>query len=135
MTHTWLQIGAIVAGLVFADAAASAQTVKPQPFVIPLDSSKAYQELLTGAPQTSGVRSGLVRLQPGATVGWHTTGQHEETLVILHGQGAALIEGQPDRPFAAPAVAYIPPATRHNVKNTGTGLLEYVYVVAPVTQK
>ena len=33
--------------------------------------------------------------------------------------------------FVAPASAYIPPETRHNVKNTGTEPLEYVYVVAP----
>ncbi len=31
-----------------------------------------------------------------------------------------------DEPFA-----YIPPATRHNVKNTGSQVLEYVWVVAP----
>jgi len=50
--------------------------------------------------------------------------------VILHGQGAALIEGQPARNFAAPAIAYIPPGARHNVQNTGHEPLEYVYVVA-----
>jgi oxalate decarboxylase/phosphoglucose isomerase-like protein (cupin superfamily) len=33
--------------------------------------------------------------------------------------------------FSAPAFAYIPPATRHNVSNTGKTPLEYVYVVAP----
>ena len=70
-------------------------------------------------------------LQPGETVGWHTTGKNEEALVILHGQGEALIDGQAGQPFVAPAFVYIPPATRHNVLNTGTEPLEYVYVVAP----
>jgi mannose-6-phosphate isomerase-like protein (cupin superfamily) len=32
-------------------------------------------------------------------------------------------------------LAYIPPATRHNVTNTGAELLEYVYVVAPAAEK
>jgi mannose-6-phosphate isomerase-like protein (cupin superfamily) len=77
------------------------------------------------------MRSGFVRLQPGATVGWHTTGKNEEALVILHGQGEALIDGQAKQPFVAQAFVYIPPATRHNVLNTGTEPLEYVYVVAP----
>jgi mannose-6-phosphate isomerase-like protein (cupin superfamily) len=77
------------------------------------------------------MRSGFVRLKPGATVGWHTTGQNEESLVILHGEGEALIDGQPKQTFTAPAFAYIPPATRHNVSNTGKTPLEYVYVVAP----
>jgi mannose-6-phosphate isomerase-like protein (cupin superfamily) len=77
------------------------------------------------------MRSGFVRLKPGASVGWHSTGQNEETLVILHGRGEALIEGQAGRGFAAPMAVYIPPATRHNVANTGGEPLEYVYVVAP----
>lgn len=63
-------------------------------------------------------------------MGWHTTGHNEEALVILQGEGAALIEGQPEQKFHAPAFAYIPPETRHNVSNTGSQVLEYVYVVA-----
>ena len=78
------------------------------------------------------MRSGLVLLKPRESVGWHTTGRNEEALVILRGRGEALIEGQPGRLFAAPMLVYIPPATRHNVSNTGNELLEYVYVVAPV---
>jgi mannose-6-phosphate isomerase-like protein (cupin superfamily) len=81
------------------------------------------------------MRSGFVRLKPGATVGWHTTGEHEEALVILHGKGEALIDGKEKQAFAAPALVYIPPATRHDVANTGGEPLEYVYVVAPATQQ
>jgi len=109
------------------------QTAKPQPLVIPLQCAGGDCPLLTGIPRTAGMRSGFVRLLPGATVGWHTTGKNEESLVILQGQGQAMIEGQASRPFAAPAVVYIPPATRHNVKNTGEVPLQYVYVVAPAS--
>jgi mannose-6-phosphate isomerase-like protein (cupin superfamily) len=77
------------------------------------------------------MRSGFVRLKPGEVVGWHTTGKNEESLVVLPGRGEAHIEGAPARPFAAPALVYIPPATRHNVANVGDRVLEYVYVVAP----
>jgi len=76
------------------------------------------------------MRSGFVRLEPGKSVGWHSTGQNEESLVILHGQGDALIEGQAKQSFAAPAFVYIPAATRHNVTDTGRETLEYVFVVA-----
>ena len=69
--------------------------------------------MLQGAPQTTGMRSGFVRLKPGGSVGWHTTGKNEEALVILHGQGEALIDGQAKQTFVGPAFAYIPPATRH----------------------
>jgi mannose-6-phosphate isomerase-like protein (cupin superfamily) len=108
-----------------------AQTAKPHPLVVPLQCSQADCSLLAGVPQTTGMRSGFVRLKPGATVGWHTTGKNEEALVILHGQGDALIDGQAKQPFVASMLVYIPPMTRHNVANTGKELLEYVYVVAP----
>ena len=107
----------------------------PRPLARSLDCPKGRCPLLQGVPQTMGMRSGFVRLQPGATVGWHTTGQHEEALVILRGQGEALIDGQAKQAFIAPAFAYIPPMTRHNVLNTGEEPLEYVYVVAPVPAK
>jgi mannose-6-phosphate isomerase-like protein (cupin superfamily) len=81
------------------------------------------------------MRSGFVRLRPGATVGWHATGQNEESLVILHGQRDVLIEAQKKQSFNAPAFAYIPPSTRHNVSNTGKDILEYVYVVAPAARR
>jgi quercetin dioxygenase-like cupin family protein len=106
----------------------------PQPFARPLACPAGDCPLLQGAPQTTGMRSGFVRLKPGAAVGWHTTGKNEEALVILRGQGEALIDGQAKQTFVAPAFAYIPPATRHNVSNTGKGPLEYVYVVAPVAR-
>jgi len=98
-----------------------------------LDCPQGDCELLRGAPETSGMRSGFVRLHPGEAVGWHTTGKNEEELVIPHGKGEAQIDGQPSMSLAAPAVAYIPKNTRHNVQNTGSDTLEYVYVVAPTT--
>jgi mannose-6-phosphate isomerase-like protein (cupin superfamily) len=109
----------------------SSQTAPSHALTLPLKCASGDCSLLHGAPQTAGMRSGFVRLKPGDSVGWHTTGQNEESLVILHGQGDALIEGEPGRSFTAPGFVYIPPATRHNVKNTGGEVLEYVYVVAP----
>ena len=108
----------------------SSRTRHPQPQTLPLKCAEGDCLLLRGIPQTAGMRSGLVRLGPRASVGWHNTGQNEEALVILHGRGEALIEGQPGRAFEAPMLVYIPPATRHNVANTGDVPLEYVYVVA-----
>ena len=121
----------IPVGLFVAGVPLSSQMSKPEPLTLPLVCPKADCPLLEGAPQTTGMRSGFVRLKPGETVGWHLTGQHEEALVILRGEGVALIDGHPKQAFVAPALAYIPPETRHNVQNTGTEILEYVYVVAP----
>ncbi len=107
------------------------QSPSRRPLSFALACAGADCPLLEGAPQSAGMRSGFVRLPPGASVGWHSTAHNEESLVILHGQGEALFEGFDKRPFAAPASLYIPPATRHNVTNTGRETLEYVYVVAP----
>ena len=125
----------VAAGLFLAASPIFSQTAKPQPLTVPLNGLQTDRPLLEGVPQTAGMCSGFVRLKPGATVGWHTTGKNEEALVILRGQGEALIDGHAKQPFAAPALVYIPPATRHNVANTGKEPLEYVYVVAPAKQR
>jgi|YelNatPaOPRAMG01_1025707.scaffolds.fasta_scaffold87355_2 mannose-6-phosphate isomerase-like protein (cupin superfamily) len=116
---------------ILALATLYSQAPKPQPLTLRLESTEKDQPLLRGVPQTAGMRSGFVRLKPGETVGWHTTGKNEESLVVLRGRGEALVAGKPSLSFTAPAFVYIPPATRHNVANTGDGPLVYVYVVAP----
>ena len=126
-------VASALIGLFFVAAArpVSSKPAGPQALTLALQCAGGDCPLLKGAPQTAGMRSGYVRLKPGETVGWHTTGKNEESLVILAGNGEARLEGQPAHPFSAPALVYIPPATRHNVANTGKGVLEYVYLVAP----
>jgi mannose-6-phosphate isomerase-like protein (cupin superfamily) len=109
----------------------ASQAPPRQAIEINLDCSGGDCPLLKGPPQTAGMRSGVVRLKPGESVGWHSTGQNEESLVILHGTGTAFLEGPGNLGFFAPQIVYIPPTTKHNVQNTGSDLLEYVYVVAP----
>jgi mannose-6-phosphate isomerase-like protein (cupin superfamily) len=123
----------ILSGLLLVLSLASQAPVR-QPLTMPLECPTGDCPLLKGAPQTAGMRSGFVRLEPGDSVGWHTTGENEESLVILRGQGEALIDGQAKRSLIGPGFAYIPPATRHNVTNTGKGPFEYVYVVAPAAK-
>jgi len=103
-----------------------------EPMTFALDCAGGDCPLLKGAPQTSGMRGGSVKLKPGESVGWHSTSGNKEALVILRGNGVANIEGRADVPLTQNMLAYIPPATRHNVTNTGTQILEYVWVVAPV---
>ncbi len=110
---------------------ASEEQEKREPMTFALDCAGGDCPLLKGAPQTSGMRAGSVNLKPGESVGWHSTSGNEEALLILHGSGVANIEGRPDVPLIEKVLAYIPPATRHNVTNTGTQVLEYVWVVAP----
>jgi len=105
---------------------------EPQFGIVELNDKPEYQRILEGPPQSHGMRSGRVYLEPGESCGQHSTKQHEELLVFLAGQGQLLIEGR--RPAAAGAgrVCYIPPETLHDVRNTGSEPLEYIYCVAPV---
>jgi mannose-6-phosphate isomerase-like protein (cupin superfamily) len=128
-----------IATALLISAPLPSQTEKPHPFTLPLACALGDCPILKGALQTGGMRSGFVRLKTGETVGWHTTGMNEEALVVLHGEGKVLIDdrsgGQPGLSFVAPALVYIPPATRHNVENTGKDPLEYEYVVAPAKEQ
>jgi mannose-6-phosphate isomerase-like protein (cupin superfamily) len=101
--------------------------------VIELADNPEYQPLLTGPPQTSGMRSGRVYLRPGEDCGQHSTKAHEETLVFLSGKGTSLI-GEQQTPFEVGQgrICYIPPYTIHNIKNTGAEPLVYIYCVAPI---
>jgi len=110
---------------------AAQERSKREPMMFALDCAGGDCPLLKGAPQTSGMRGGSVKLKLGESVGWHSTLGSEEALVILHGSGVANIEGHPDVPLTEKMLAYIPPATRHNITNTGKQDLEYVWVVAP----
>jgi len=109
--------------------------VRRVPLTFALDCAHGDCPLLTGTPETSGMRGGAVRLKPGESVGWHSTGTNEEALVILRGTGTAKIEGGADVPMHERTMVYIPPESKHNVANTGTEPLEYVWVVAPTAQQ
>ncbi len=122
---------AVLAFALLAGNPMHSQDTGKKPLTMPLECAAHDCPLLKGEPQTAGMRGGFVRLKPWEAVGWHTTGDHEEALVILRGSGEAQIEGREPMPIASRTMVYIPPATRHNVQNTGRELLEYVYVVAP----
>ncbi len=102
--------------------------------VIDLIQSSEYQPLLEGKPQTCGMRSGKVYLQAGEECGVHSTKENEETLVFLCGKGTAYI-GEKATLFEVGEgkICYIPPQTLHNIKNTGTKPLIYIYCVAPLS--
>ncbi len=126
---SWLMAVIVLA---FAATPISSQQQSYQPLSFHLECSNSDCPLLRGAPQTTGMRSGFVRLKPGESVGEHSTQEHEEALVVLQGQGKAEVEGREALPISSRMLAYIPPRSRHNVTNTGKEILEYVYVVAPI---
>jgi len=101
-----------------------------QPFVLTLPNDGSGYRSLLKPPRAVNLRSGLVWLEPGRDVGLHSTEGNEEMLVILEGDGALECEGCGRLGMAGGQIAYVPPDTRHNVFNTGTGPLRYIYIVS-----
>jgi len=110
---------------------AEAPSSKPSAKVVELNpQGKDYLQLLGGPPESVTMRSGLVVLAPQHSVGKHSTHQNEEILVVLEGKGEMIFKDKSTLPVEANHAVYCPPQTEHDVKNTGSGVLRYVYVVA-----
>ena len=99
--------------------------------VVPLNvHGSEYQPVLSGPPETVTMHSGLVVLAPDHSVGKHSTGRHEEVLIVLEGKGEMILGDGHTLPVEANHAVYCPPGTTHDVRNTGRKPLRYVYVVA-----
>jgi quercetin dioxygenase-like cupin family protein len=93
-------------------------------------SARGHTRILSGPPETVSMRSGAVVLLPGQSVGKHSTGEHEEAIVVLAGTGELRVTDGGPVELERHSVAYCPPATEHDVVNTGAEPLRYVYIVA-----
>ena len=100
-----------------------------KPKVIALEGNEKFQRLLAGAPETAGMKSGHVVLQPGESVGEHNTEAKEEAIIVLEGTAQVFIAGAVFCLVAGKQLIYIPPHTPHDIKNISDGPLRYVYVV------
>jgi mannose-6-phosphate isomerase-like protein (cupin superfamily) len=86
--------------------------------------------ILLGPPETVSMKSGYVVLEPGRSVGRHSTEHHEELLVVLEGQGEMVFRDGSTVAIKGNTALHCPPNTEHDVRNTVAGTLRYVYVVA-----
>ncbi|MEK7868117.1 MAG: cupin domain-containing protein [Candidatus Omnitrophota bacterium] len=102
----------------------------PKPKIVKLESNSKYQRLFNKDSGTLGLKSGHVILKKGEEIGEHSTNDLEEALVILKGKGLLLINSEEEFDFEDNSVLYIPPDTVHNVKNTGNGILEYIFITS-----
>ena len=88
-----------------------------------------YFELLN-TDNASKMRAGHVTLKPGDSIGEHSTGEYEEMLIILSGEGEVEAEGMDRKKVTAGEIAYNPPNTKHNVINNGSKTMEYIFIVS-----
>ncbi len=107
--------------------------LQPKLIKLNLDSSN-YQSIFKGSPETVSMHSGLVTLKPGETVGDHNTDDYEEMLVVFSGEGQMMFAKGKAFNLKYGEVAYCPPHTEHDVKNTGSTLLKYLYIAAKTKQ-
>ncbi len=111
----------------------SGQSTSPQrkPHVIHLNPTAIESaDVFKGPPQTHTMRSGYMVLAPSKSVGKHSTRAYEEAVIVLAGKGEMRITGGPTLELSAVSIAYCPPMTEHDVVNTGSDTLRYVWLVA-----
>ena len=131
---TQLAVAAILAlacAAVASDGAHPAAPARPQIRAVPMPADfHPYLELLSGPPETASMESGLVTLLPGHAAGVHNTERFEEVLLPLDGEGELRAPGRAPVKVKPGVLLYVPPHTEHDVANTGTRNLKYVFVAA-----
>lgn len=102
------------------------------PFCVTITGTSRFQRLLDATAGSVHLKSGSVLLAPGKDIGAHVTAGKEEFIIVLKGRAKIVFEGS--RPIRAErhSCVYVPPETLHNVINSGTSCLHYIYVVCPV---
>ena len=89
-----------------------------------------FQRILGGPPSTVRMKSGLVSLEPGETVGTHSTDNKEELIIVMEGNGQMVFDGYNSVKLSVGENAYCPPHTEHNILNNSDKILRYIYVVS-----
>lgn len=103
-----------------------------KPVLVKIEEKKHFKRLLSGVPQTKGMKSGYLVLKPGESVGEHNTESREEVIIVLAGRADVYCQGRKVFSAREGNLIYIPPETAHNIKNTGKDILRYVYVVSSI---
>jgi mannose-6-phosphate isomerase-like protein (cupin superfamily) len=132
MNHAKLFSILLTIALAAMTSTTSAQSQrKPGPRLIQLDPTAVdSMDIFTGPPGTVTMRSGYMVLAPGKSVGRHSTKRNEEALIVLSGSGEMRIVNGSTIRLSPYCVAYCPPATEHDVFNTGQDTLRYIWLVA-----
>ena len=105
---------------------------KEKVFCMQLEGRQRFLRLVGDSDKVKGLKAGLVTLKPHEVIGEHETEKKEEILIVL--KGSATVYYGRDKRIKAPqnSCVFIPPKTRHDVKNFGNKILQYVYVTAEV---
>lgn len=94
-----------------------------------------YQPILDGETDSVGFYSGIVTIEPNKYGETHSTEIYEEIIVVFEGEGKIKINETGELNIKFGKVAYIPPNTKHQVFNTGTKNLKYIYIATKSMKK
>lgn len=95
---------------------------------VPLNDTNYFRIIEKG--KSVSMHSGRVFLKAGDNVGEHSTENYEELIVILKGYGEVENHLKERYEIKEGQVIYIPPNSSHNIYNTGTEPLIYIYIVS-----
>ena len=95
--------------------------------ITPQDTGDYFQVI--APPKSVTMESGIVKIQPSKSGHSHSTKNYEEMLYVLDGSGE-MIDKTGKFPFKAGDIIYVGPNTEHQVFNTGTTTLKYIYIAA-----
>lgn len=87
----------------------------------------AFRRTLTTGPYSQVV---VMSLAPGEDIGEEVHGHGDQVLLLVEGDGEAILEGRPS-PVAAGDMVFVPAGTRHNVISGPSVPLKLVTVYAP----
>lgn len=93
-----------------------------------------YQEICDGDKDSTVFYSGVVTMAPGKSGHVHSTEIYEEMIMVLSGQAQVRITNGKNLDLEYGNIGFIPPDTEHQVFNTGTTSLKYIYVAVKSIQ-
>ena len=102
-------------------------------FCMQLKSSQRFLRLIGDSTKVKGLRSGLVTLRSGESIGEHVTTNKEEAIIILKGLATVCFGKNKKLKAKSNSLVFIPPETVHNVMNFGSKILQYVYITTQVS--
>ncbi|MDO8488522.1 MAG: cupin domain-containing protein [Candidatus Omnitrophota bacterium] len=105
---------------------------KDNVFSMELKGSQKFTRLFGDSSKPKGLRSGFVVLKPKESVGLHNTGPSEEVIFIITGTAVIHYGTRKRSNVKKNAFIYIPPQTPHNISNSGSKWLKYIYIAAKV---